>query len=89
MHTHHLDAPHQYLAFLGVDPRLQSSGIGSALLTHHHALVDAEGSVAYLVATGPPNTRLYHRHGYMMGRPYPIGPGGPVLTPMRREPHQG
>jgi GNAT superfamily N-acetyltransferase len=89
MHTHHLDAPHQYLAFLGVDPRMQSAGTGSALLAHHHALLDAEGSVAYLEATGPRNTRLYHRQGYMVGTPYPIGPGGPVLTPMRRVPHQG
>jgi GNAT superfamily N-acetyltransferase len=86
MHDHHpYDQPHDYLAFLAVHPDQQRHSIGSTLLEHHHAWLDATGTAAHLEATGPRNRRLYTRHGY---RPQPVLhlPAGPTLYPMRRVP---
>jgi GNAT superfamily N-acetyltransferase len=70
MHDHHpYDQPHHYLAFLAVHPDQQRHGLGSILLQHHHARLDATGTAAHLEATGPRNRRLYVRHGY---RPQPV-----------------
>jgi GNAT superfamily N-acetyltransferase len=87
MHDQHPDSPHMYLAFLGVDPDAQCRGIGSALLAHQHAILDAELTAAFLVATSRRNAGLYWRHGYRARPAFPIGPGGPHLGPMWRWPH--
>ncbi|RSM43873.1 GNAT family N-acetyltransferase [Actinoplanes sp. ATCC 53533] len=80
MHAHHpYDQRHHYLALLAVHPDEQHRGLGSGLLAHHHAELDAADTPAYLEATGPRNRRMYARRGY---RPRPIfhlASGGPPL----------
>ncbi|MEU7906386.1 GNAT family N-acetyltransferase [Actinoplanes sp. NPDC049118] len=93
MHRHHpTGRDHDYLAFLAVHPVLQSKGLGSRLLEHHHAHLDSARRPAYLEATGPRNHALYERHGYTPLEPFPIADAGPLLHPMWRpggEPGKG
>ncbi|GAB7040428.1 MULTISPECIES: GNAT family N-acetyltransferase [Catenuloplanes] len=85
--NHPTDRPHAYLAFLAVTPHAQGQGLGSALLAHANAHLDAIGMPAYLEATGPRNRQLYLQHGYAdYSDPFPVGLGGPVLYPMWRDP---
>ncbi|GIG02085.1 GNAT family N-acetyltransferase [Catellatospora citrea] len=77
---------HHHLLFLGVLPSEQSRGIGSALLRHHHAQLDAEGIPAYLEASMPRNRDLYLRHGYAARDPFYLPDDGPPLWPMWRDP---
>lgn len=86
MHAHHPTEVHHYLAFLAVHPDHQGHGLGSALLAHHHRVLDTRGIPAYLEATGERNRALYARHGYEGQPAYPVAPGGPSLYPMRRPP---
>lgn len=88
----HPKEPHHYLTLLAVLPQYQGTGLGSALLAHHHAGLDAEGIPAYLEASSPRSREFYRRHGY---RPY-SGPfvmeegappeTGPAMWPMWRDP---
>lgn len=89
MYSRHPNVRHEYLAFLGVAPPEQGHGIGTALLTHHHALLDLVASPAYLEATGLRNAGLYERNGYHHRGAYPIAPGSPPLHPMWRIPPTG
>ena len=62
----------------------RGAGIGTTLLRHHLASLDASGTAAYLEATSPRSRGLYERFGF---RPYgaPIElPGGPPVVPMCR-----
>jgi GNAT superfamily N-acetyltransferase len=87
MHTTHpTGLPHEYLAFLAVHPTRQRLGLGTRLLRHHHALLDAEGIPAYLEATGDRNARLYARHGYQPSHQPIIAGDSPPLHPMWRTP---
>jgi GNAT superfamily N-acetyltransferase len=83
MHAAHPDLPHDYLAFLAVDPESQGRGIGTALLRAHHDPSDRDALPAYLEATGRRNAALYQRHGYIPAKPFPVG-DGPCLFPMVR-----
>jgi len=60
---HPLDA-HWYLGTLGVDPKHQGRGLGSALLAHWLAEVDAEGVSAYLETDSEANVAFYARAGF-------------------------
>lgn len=64
MDAHHPNTPHWHLLFLAVHPNRWNQGLGSTLMNHTHTRLDAEGTAAYLEATGLDNRRLYHRHGY-------------------------
>lgn len=80
---------HHHLAFLAVTPQLQGRGIGSRLLTDHHALLDGMGMPAYLEASDPRSRELYLRHGYRpLGEPFHL-PDGPPFYPMWRPPRVG
>lgn len=85
MDAHHPAQPHHHLAFLAVRPDRQGEGLGSALLRHHHARLDADGVAAYLEASSPPSRDLYTRHGYRVGAPFAV-PDGTPFWPMWREP---
>jgi ribosomal protein S18 acetylase RimI-like enzyme len=61
---HHLDEPHWYLPFIGVDPRAQGRGIGSGLLRVGLTRSDEDGLPVYLEASSPRNRALYERHGF-------------------------
>jgi GNAT superfamily N-acetyltransferase len=85
---HPAGTAHHHLAILAVHPRCQGRGTGSMLLHAHHAVLDHDGTPAYLEAATVRTRRLYQRHGY---RPRPSGPirlpdGGPALWPMWRPP---
>jgi ribosomal protein S18 acetylase RimI-like enzyme len=60
--------PYHYLAFLGVAPRVQGSGLGSALLARTLDRVDAVQGNAYLESSNPRNLRLYERAGFSVIR---------------------
>jgi ribosomal protein S18 acetylase RimI-like enzyme len=85
MEAQHPHEPHAYLWFLGVHPRWQGYGIGSALLADAFDRLDRHGIAAYLDATSPDNVRLYRRHDFEI-----IGilsaHGGAPLWQMWREP---
>lgn len=86
--AHHLaGVAHDHLAVLAVRPDWQGRGIGTALLDAHHALLDKEGTVAYLEASDDRTRRLYLRHGYAdYGSPIEL-PDGPAMYPMVRQSH--
>jgi GNAT superfamily N-acetyltransferase len=89
MEKHHPHAPHFYLAFIAVAPRLQGMGLGGAMLDATLKRVDDAGMPAYLENSNPKNTRLYERCGFKAGKS--IAPAGaPPLIPMwrRAQPNQ-
>ncbi|MFJ3941743.1 GNAT family N-acetyltransferase [Streptomyces parvus] len=55
---------HWYLIDIAVDGTARGLGIGSALLAHRLASIDAQAAPAYLEATAPANQRLYERFGF-------------------------
>ncbi|MFI7543812.1 GNAT family N-acetyltransferase [Actinoplanes sp. NPDC049599] len=64
MEAHHPTDAHWHLLFLAVRPDRWNHGLGSRLMNHTHARLDADGIPAYLEATGLQNRALYRRHGY-------------------------
>lgn len=83
MARHHPQTPHWYLWALGVDARLQGRGVGSALLRHTLARIDAEGAEAYLEASNPALVPFYERHGFEVAGVIEVA-DVPRLTPMWR-----
>ncbi|AKI98408.1 acetyltransferase (GNAT) family protein [Archangium gephyra] len=83
MQRHHPAQPHWYLLALGVDPRFQGRGVGSALLRHTLARIDAEGAPAYLEASNPTLIPFYERHGFKVAAVIEVR-DVPPLTPMFR-----
>jgi GNAT superfamily N-acetyltransferase len=85
--AHHLTGvAHHHLAILAVRPDVQGRGIGTALLDAYHAILDGEGTVAYLEASDERTRGIYLRHGYAdYGSPIEL-PGGPFMYPMVRHP---
>jgi GNAT superfamily N-acetyltransferase len=77
-------------AFVAVHPARQDTGLGSALLAHHHRQLDAEGTPAYLEASSPRSRQLYLRHGYhdLPDAPFYLPEDGPPMWPMWRPPGQ-
>lgn len=63
-HHHPKDQPHFYLMSIGVDPRFQGQGLGSAILAATLAHVDAQHLPAYLESSNAKNVPLYRRHGF-------------------------
>lgn len=84
--AHHPAEPHHHLAFLAVRPIRQRQGLGSALLDHYHARLDAAGVAAYLEATSEGARDLYLRHGYQAREPFHL-PNGTPMWPMWRPPN--
>lgn len=60
----HAPTPHYYLSALGVEPDLQGTGIGSALIAPTLAAADNAGMPAYLETATARNVLLYERHGF-------------------------
>ena len=81
----HPTEPHWYLGVIATWPDQRGQGLGSALLEHCLAIVDASSMPAYLESTNPRNLTLYERHGFeSLGRR--DIPDGPFVTPMWRLP---
>ena len=86
MDRHHPKAPpHAYLWFLGVRPEAQGHGVGSRLLAHGLARVDAKGLPAYLESSSPANVPLYRRHGFEVVEVLKARPDAPEMWAMWRE----
>jgi GNAT superfamily N-acetyltransferase len=83
--AHHPNIPHHHLAFLAVHNTRQGQGLGTALLRHHHDVLDQIGLPAYLEASSPRSRNLYTRHTYHAAAPFYL-PDGPPFWPMWREP---
>jgi ribosomal protein S18 acetylase RimI-like enzyme len=83
MGRYHPRAPHWYLPLIGVDPRHQHRGHGSALLAHALRLCDQDRVPAYLESTNPANIPLYERYGFAVLGTIQVG-SSPRLTPMLR-----
>ncbi|MGC5332840.1 GNAT family N-acetyltransferase [Micromonospora sp. DT62] len=82
--THHPLAPHDYLAYVAVDPRHQGRGVGSALLATAHQTLDGVNRAAYLEASNARNRDLYLRLGYRQGAPIHLPTQGPLIWRMWR-----
>jgi len=81
---HRPGRPHWYLEEIAVGPDARGLGVGSALLRHGLARVDAAGLPAYLEATTAASRRLYERFGFVATGPVPVR--GPRPWAMLREP---
>ncbi|MEE4660072.1 MAG: GNAT family N-acetyltransferase [Halieaceae bacterium] len=88
MEQHHPREPHYYLHAIGARRSQQGRGLGSALLKHMTQTLDAERVPAYLESSSPQNLSLYQRHGFEVTGEAPLGPGGPTLHFMWREPRE-
>lgn len=85
MERFHPHQPHWYLPLLGVDPRCQGNGCGTALLQPILNRCDREGTLAYLESSSPRNINLYQRHGFeAIGKIQ--SDDSPTLIPMVRQP---
>jgi ribosomal protein S18 acetylase RimI-like enzyme len=82
---HRLADPHWYLPVIGVEPREQGRGHGSALLRDGLARCDRDGLPAYLEASSARNRELYARHGFETLAEIQAG-DSPPLWPMVRAP---
>jgi len=78
---------HFSLAVLGVDPRRQGEGLGSALMQPVLELCDRERLPAYLESSKERNVDFYARHGFRVTSELRL-PKGPAMWPMWRNPHQ-
>lgn len=85
MASYHPKEPHWYLWMIGVDPRCQGKGYGSALLKHMLERIDAAGAAAYLESSTPKNIPLYERHGFEVTGLIKVR-NVPPITPMLRRP---
>lgn len=86
---HPKGTPHEHLAILAVRPDRQRLGIGAALLNERHAILDRDGTPAYLEASDLAKRDIYLAHDYEdLGEPIQL-PDGPSMYPMWREPQGG
>jgi GNAT superfamily N-acetyltransferase len=82
----HPRTPHHYLAFVGVEPKLQGKGIGTALLRPILDRCDRQRTAAYLEATTARNRAFYLRLGFEVTAEFRYPKGGPPSCQMWREP---
>nr|TFG51294.1 MAG: N-acetyltransferase [Hyphomicrobiales bacterium] len=80
----HPPEPYFYLAFVGVAPRFQGTGLGTTLLKHTLARVDAVGMPAFLENSNPRNIKLYERFGFRVTREITARKDAPPLYAMLR-----
>ncbi len=80
---YHPDEPLWYLPMIGVDPRGQGMGLGSALLAHVLAGVDQEAKAAYLEASSERSRDLYARHGFEVIGTIQVADSPPMFPMLR------
>ena len=84
----HPEAPHWYLAFIGVEPGAQGRGVGRSLLEPTLARADREGTICYLETPFEQTHPFYRRHGFeITAELHPI-PGAPPVWTMTRLPSE-
>jgi ribosomal protein S18 acetylase RimI-like enzyme len=82
---HPKSEPHFYLMTIGVDPKFQGQGLGSALLGATLEHIDAQHMPAYLESSSPKNVPLYRRHGFEVMSEFRPREDGPPLWGMWRK----
>jgi ribosomal protein S18 acetylase RimI-like enzyme len=80
---YHPDEPLWYLHMIGVDPRAQSKGYGSAMLRYALEQVDAAHAGAYLESTKPENVPIYERYGFETIAIVKVGSSPPIVPMLR------
>ena len=87
LERHHPKREHWYLQYLGVEPRRQGRGLGSALLAPVLERCQRDRQPAYLEASTERNRALYERNGFALTGVFEMpGRGGPPVREMWREP---
>jgi GNAT superfamily N-acetyltransferase len=87
--SHHPAQPHHHLGALAVRPGFEGRGRGTALLRHHHRILDASGTPSYLEAFGIRAANICDREGYRpVAQPFSL-PDGTLFYPMWRIPGSG
>ncbi|WP_375480060.1 GNAT family N-acetyltransferase [uncultured Nostoc sp.] len=85
MEHYHPTEPHWYLAILGVEPKQQGKGYGSALIQKILQECDRTQTPAYLESSNPSSVPFYERHGFEAIGTIQAGTS-PMLFPMIRYP---
>jgi GNAT superfamily N-acetyltransferase len=80
--------PHYYVRDIGVHPKEQGKGLGSALIRPTLERCDREGLPAYIEASSERSAVLYERLGFEHIEELRVG-GSPPLWLMLRPPHPG
>jgi GNAT superfamily N-acetyltransferase len=83
----HPSEPHWYLMFVGVEPALQSGGVGAALLSPVLETADADGVLCYLETPFEGTHSFYRRLGFeIRSESQPFEAPAPVWTMTRPAP---
>jgi GNAT superfamily N-acetyltransferase len=77
-----------YLLGLGVEPSLQGTGVGSALIQPVLARADATGLPCYLNTASGRNLEFYQKHGFVVVSTARVPGNGPNIWAMVRLPKQ-
>lgn len=81
--------PVWYLPWLGIDPAVQRSGVGTALLRDMFARADASSVPCMLETEKEANVPYYERHGFVVAEAGELPLGGPRFWTMWRDPGSG
>ncbi len=81
---YHINEPHYYLMFIGIDPELKGKGIGTMLINHVLDNCDSERIPAYLEATREDLVDYYKRFGFQLKEVIQVVKGGPYMWLMQR-----
>ena len=85
LERHHPPQPHWYLAFVGVEPELQDSGIGAQLLRPVLTIADETDALCYLETPFPRTHPFYARLGFERAEELRVfDEAPPVVTFVRR-----
>ncbi len=85
-HKHYAPGPHWYLFLIGVEPRCQGKGIGSALLRPVLERADEQQRPCYLETGNHINVAFYQKHGFDLVGEADVPRGGPHIWCMLRKP---
>ncbi len=85
LQDYQVEEPHWHLPFIGVTPRHQRRGYGSAMMEKVVAECDRTQTIAALESTNPANLSLYLRYGFEIEAAIQAGTS-PPLFPMVRQP---
>jgi len=82
--VHHPAVPHWYLAFIGVEPQAQGTGIGRALLEPALTQADNDQTPCYLETPYPETHAFYNNNGFeLTAELHPVAGAPPVWTMTR------
>jgi ribosomal protein S18 acetylase RimI-like enzyme len=85
-HKRCVAGPHWYLFLIGVEPRCQGQGIGSALLRPVLARADEQHLPCYLETGNGRNVAFYEKHDFAVVHEANVPKGGPHIWCMLRNP---